>query len=116
MEILIGIGIFVFTVFLIEGLYFVFRAINKPEKKLIRRRLRRLSSGGGETGESIDIERRTRLSEVPWLNQLLLRFQWTDKMHRLLEQADTRHTLGVFVLLSVLLAFMGFLVSSWLTI
>src|SRR4030043_814211 len=42
------IGIFVFTILVIEGLYFVFRTINKPEKKLIRRRLRRLSSGGDE--------------------------------------------------------------------
>jgi len=116
MEILIGIGIFILTVFIIEGLYFVFRTIRRPEKKLIQRRLRTLSSGGYETDESIGILRRRMLSEVPWLNQLLLRFQWTDKMHRLLEQANTRHTLGVFVLLSILLAFIGFIASSWLTL
>lgn len=114
MEIVIGIGIFVSIVLLIEGGYFAFRSIRKPEVKRVRRRLRGLSPEGyGE--EAIDIMRKRTLSEVPWLNRLLSRFQWTDRMNRLLEQAGTQRPLGFFILLSLLLAAVGFSGVSWIT-
>lgn len=114
MEIVIAIGIFVSIVLLIEGGYFAFRSIRKPEVKRVRRRLRGLSPEGyGE--EAIDIMRKRTLSEVPWLNRLLLRFRWTDRMNRLLEQAGTQRPLGFFILLSLVLAAAGFLGVSWIT-
>jgi tight adherence protein B len=114
MDIVIGIGIFLSVVLLIEGGYFVFRSIRRPEVKRVRRRLRALSPEGyGE--ETTDILRKEALSEVPWLNRLLLRFHWTDRMNRLLEQADTQRPLGFFILLSLLLAIAGFLGVSWMT-
>jgi tight adherence protein B len=114
MDIVIGIGIFLSVVLLIEGGYFVFRSIGRPEVKGVRRRLRSLSPEGyGE--ESIDILRKRELSQVPWLNRLLQRFRWTGRMDRLLEQADTQRPLGFFILLSFVLAAAGFLVFSWMT-
>jgi tight adherence protein B len=56
--------------------------------------------------------RGTAVSEVPWLNRLLLKLRWTEKMKRLLEQAGSERPLGFFVLLSVLLAAVGFLIFS----
>jgi len=114
MDLLIGIGIFILTLTLIEGGYFVLRRIRNPEKREVLRRLRGLSSTQYEN-EIIDIMRKSLLSEVPWLNRALLSIRWTDKLNRLLEQADTQSTLGVFMLLSVVLAFAGFLIGSWLT-
>lgn len=114
MDLLIGIGIFILTLTLIEGGYFILRRIRNPEKREVLRRLRGLSSTQYEN-EIIDIMRKSLLSEVPWLNRALLSIRWTDKLNRLLEQADTQSTLGVFMLLSVVLAFAGFLIGSWLT-
>jgi tight adherence protein B len=114
MNVLIAIGIFVLTLILIEGGYFALRRIQNPEKKEVLRRLRGLPSTRYEN-EIIDIMRKSMLSEVPWLNRVLLGFRWTDKLNRLLEQADTESTLGVFVLLSVLLASAGFLMGLWFT-
>jgi tight adherence protein B len=114
MDIVIGIGIFLSVVLLIEGGYFVFRSIRRPEVKRVRRRLRSLSPESyGE--ETIDILRKRELSQVPWLNRLLQRFRWTGRMDRFLEQADTQRPLGFFILLSLSLAVVGFLVVSWMT-
>ena len=114
MDILIGLGIFMATVLLIEGSYYAFRSIRNPDKRRVRRRLR-VHSFEGYGNEDIDIMRKTSLSEVPWLNKLLLRFQWTERMRRLLRQADTPYPLGFFVLLTLLLAFVGYLVGVFTT-
>jgi tight adherence protein B len=113
MNILIGIGIFILTLILIEGGYYLLKRIKNPEKREVLRRLRGFSSTRYEN-EIIDIMRKSLLSEVPWLNQVLLGLRWTDKLNRLLEQADTQYTLGVFVLLSILMASAGFVIGSWL--
>jgi tight adherence protein B len=113
MDILIGVGIFVLTLALIEGGYYALRRIRDPEKRAVLRRLRGLPST--DANEIIDIMRKSMLSEVPWLNRMLLSFRWTDKLNRLLEQADTQYTLGVFVLLSVVIASAGYLIGAWLT-
>ena len=112
MDLLIGIGIFVCVVLLIEGGYLIFRTLRSPEEKEIRRRLNALTS---LEYDSVDIVRKRVLSEVPWLNRKLLKWKWTGSIGLLLEQAGTRHTLGFYILLSALLAFLGFTVGSWLS-
>ncbi|MGZ3613917.1 MAG: type II secretion system F family protein, partial [Thermodesulfobacteriota bacterium] len=112
MDLLIGIGTFVFVVLLIEGSYLIFRTLRSPEEKEIRRRLNALAS---LEYDSVDIVRKRVLSEVPWLNRKLLKWKWTGSVGLLLEQAGARHTLGFYILLSALLAFLGFTVGSWLS-
>ena len=111
MDLLIGVGTFLFVVLLIEGSSIVFRTLRSPEEKEIRRRLNALTS---LEYESVDIVRKRVLSEVPWLNQKLLKLKWTGSAGLLLEQAGTRHTLGFFILVSAVLAFLGFTAGSWL--
>lgn len=115
MEIMIGIGIFLASVLIIEGIYFSFRTLRRQEKKKVKNRLRTLSSGGS-LNENIDIIRKKTLSEVPWFNRLLLSIQHNHSLDRFLEQANTRHTLGYFILLTLLLAFLGYLICSLFTI
>jgi tight adherence protein B len=55
------------------------------------------------------------LSEVPWLNRMLLSIRWTDKLSRLIEQSGTESTLGVFILLSIVLASGGFVILLWVS-
>ena len=114
MDILIGVGIFIVVLLLIEGAYFAFRTLRSPEEKIVKNRLRTLSASKIED-ESIDILRKKFLSEIPWFNRLLLSLGWTNKLNRLLEQANIKHSLGFYILLTFLLAFAGLLVSSWLT-
>ena len=114
MDILIGIGIFVVVALLLEGGFFAFRGMQNPEKREVSKATQGPFFQEFEN-ESIDILRKNLLSDVPWLNQMLLRFRWTDRVNRLLEQADAQYTLGVFILLSLLLASVGFLVGSLIT-
>jgi len=113
MHIVIGIAIFLTLVLLIEGGVFAYRTIHNPERKTIRRRLQALSAG--RTGsEPIDILRkRALLSEVPWFNALLVNIPGMQALGRSLEQAASRYTVGVFLLFSVLLAVIGFVLGAF---
>ena len=114
MEILIGVAIFISIVLLIEAFYFAFRTMRNPERMAVRKRLSALPTSGFES-ESIDITRKRLISEVPWLNRVLLIFHWTDDLHRLLEQAGIQRPPGFFILLSLLLALGGFVIGSLIT-
>ncbi len=111
METLVGIGIFFSIVLLIEGAYFLIRILSNPERKEVRIRLKKISSVPLEDTPS-DIERKKVLSDIPWLNRLLLGFRWSHRLNRLVRQADAKHRLGVFVLLSIFLASIGLFAGS----
>ena len=114
MDLLTAIGIFVVTLLVIEGGYFAFRIIRNPEVKRVRKRLSTLTLAEYQT-EDVDIIRRKLLSEIPWFNRVLMRLRWTDKINRLLEQSGTQYPLGLYILLSLVLAAVGFLGGSLLT-
>jgi len=114
MDLLIAMTIFILTVALIEGAYYALRSIRSGEKREVLRRLRGYPTTEYER-EIIDIMRKSMLSEVPWLNRMLLSIRWTDKLSRMIEQSGTESTLGVFILLSIVLAFGGFVIGLWVT-
>ena len=114
MDIVIGIATFVVVLLLLQAGFLAFRGMQNPERREVQRRLKILSSTEFEN-ESIDILRKNLLSDVRWLNQVLLSFRWTDKLNRLLQQADAQYTLSVYILLSLLMAAIGFLVGSLIT-
>jgi tight adherence protein B len=112
MDLLIAITIFILTVALIEGAYYALRKIRSGEKREVLRRLRGYPTKEYER-EIIDIMRKSMLSEVPWLNRMLLSIRWTDKLSRMIEQSGTESTLGVFILLSIVFASGGFVIGLW---
>jgi tight adherence protein B len=114
MDLLIAITIFILTLALIEGGYYALRKIRSREKREVLRRLRGYPTREYER-EIIDIMRKSMLSDVPWLNRMLLSIRWTDKVSRLIEQSGTESTLGVFILLSIVLASGGFVIGLWVT-
>jgi tight adherence protein B len=105
----------VVVLILLEAGFVAFQSMQNPERREVRRRLKVLSSTEFENA-SIDILRKNLLSDVRWLNQVLLSFRWTDKLNRLLQQADADYTLSVYILLSLLMAAVGFLVGSLITV
>jgi len=112
MDLLIAITFFILTLALIEGGYYALRKIRSREKREVLRRLRGYPTTEYDR-EIIDIMRKSMLSEVPWLNRVLLSIRWTDKLSRMIEQSGTESTLGVFILLSIVLAAGGFVISLW---
>ncbi|MFH2011510.1 MAG: type II secretion system F family protein [Pseudomonadota bacterium] len=114
MTIIIGLGIFISVVLLIEGLYYTFQVVRKPGTKKVRSRLRTLSSGGYGT-EAIDIIRTRELSKLPWLNQILLRIPRMHKIDLMLEQGNVLYPVGFLIGLTLLMTFAGFIGGLFIT-
>lgn len=101
--------IFCVTAFVVELFLYAYRAIKYPDRPSIRKRLKTISPTRDETGViDSDILRRRTLSGVPLLNQILRRITGIDRLYRLVLQANTRFSVGVFILSAIVLAVTGF--------
>jgi tight adherence protein B len=108
MEYFYPILIFIMVLILVELGYFALRGFRSSEKKEVRTRLKALSVESENDGP-VDILRKDRLSEIPWLHSLLKRFSAMGKMTLLVEQAGVQRKPGLYILLSLTLAVIGFL-------
>jgi tight adherence protein B len=116
MKILIPlIVLFVTSVFIIELLVYAYKTVRNPQRKVIQRRLKTLSSHEF-TDDSHDITRKRVLSKVPLLNTILLHTPGVRPLDRLLQQANVQSPLGVFILLAAVFALSGYLAGALLTI
>ena len=70
-------------------------------------------SSGGDLSQTIDIERKRVLSDVPFLNNVLLKATSLQHLRLLLEQADSPYPLGVFLLLSILMGLIGVVLGTF---
>src|SRR5512143_3421445 len=115
MEILIGLGVFFLTLLLIHQGYLFVKKIYKPEQRKVHERLRTLSTSG-QGSESVDIRKKKTLSEIPWLNEVLLNASFIQRLERMHRQAATHRPFGFFVILSGLLFFTGIFLATVLRI
>ena len=107
---------FIVSVCTIELLMYSIRRMRHANPTKIRRRVRGISTGEQIAGEPIDILRKKRqLSTVPMFNSILQRIPGVVALDRLVEQANVRYPLSVFVLLAVVLALTGYFVPSYVT-
>jgi tight adherence protein B len=108
MTVLISAALFLTVVLFIEGSYLAYAALCKPEYKRVRRHLHDSSSrSGGHV--TIDITRKTILSNVPWIHSLLSAIPFMRSLGRLVEQATSPYRLSVFLVLSLVLCCTGLL-------
>jgi tight adherence protein B len=107
MTVLISAVLFLTVVLFIEGSYFTYVALHAPERQRIRRHLHDSSTSGRSV--AIDITRKKVLSEVPWLQRMLSAMPLMGFLSRLVEQANTRYRLSVFLVLSLVLLVTGLL-------
>jgi len=113
MEIFIGqfILMFIVSVCVIEMFLYAYRSLHALNSKKIRKKLENFSSPRSRI-KITDILRRRVLSNVPALHKILLRIPMVQRLDRLIQQANIQYPLGVFVLLSIILALLGFYVCS----
>lgn len=109
------IVLFVTSVFIIELFVYAYKTVRNPHRKVIQRRLKKLSSSE-YANDPHDITRKRVLSRVPLLNTILLHTPGVRPLERLLQQANVQSPLGVFILLAAVLALTGYLAGSLLTI
>jgi tight adherence protein B len=111
---ILWIVLFVGILVLIELGYYTATAIWDPEKRQIKKRLRILAASKLEDPE-IDIVKKKSLSGISWLRHLLQNFPLTDKVLLLIYQSGLRLNVGLFILISLCMAAIGFLTGGFLT-
>ena len=92
----------------VEGSYLVYTALRNPERKRVRRHLYDPSARSSPSSP-VDITRKSILSEAPWLHRLLSALPAMQSLGHLVEQANSPHRLSVFLVLSLVLFFLGLL-------
>ena len=80
--------------------------------KEMRRRIEQLTRGEGLGLEPADIIKKHELSGLRWLDVFLARQAWSGRMNKVLNQADIKAPLGIFVLLSLVFGMTGYLGAS----
>ena len=111
---IISIAIFIAVILIMLGIILFIRGRWGSEATRVRKKLKGLSTET-YTKQTIDLRRKViPLSEVAWLNQLLQSIPLLSNINRKLRQSGLKVPLGVFVLTSLLLAFTGFFITSYL--
>lgn len=108
MDYLLPALIFITVLILVEMGYFALKGLRISEKKEVRTRLKALTVQA-ENEEPVDILRKNTMSGIPWLHSLLKRFSVMGKITLFVDQAGSQRKPGLYLMLSLALALIGFL-------
>jgi tight adherence protein B len=111
---LIGAAIFIISVLVIEMIFLAYRTVRNPNRVNVRKRLRTFTPTENEDAPD-SILRKRRLSDIPFLNKILLSVPGIQPLDMLLQQANVKYTIGSFLLTEGILALAGYLVSFIIT-
>jgi len=114
---IISFLVFVFALFLVLGAYlFATHGTDQKRAKLQKR----LSEALLHSAQSEDIEvvlaRNELMSEIPWMNQMLINIQGAFRLKQMLDQADLHITPSRLVMFSFMAGMLGGLATSVLTV
>jgi len=105
--ILLALSCAVVIFILVMGVVALVRSGRDEADERVRNRLRQFALTEVES-ESIDLVlKQSSMSEVPWFNRLLEKMHFASNLNRIIKQADTRGSAGVYLLLCILLAIIG---------
>ena len=106
-----GVIIFIGSVIIFELLIYAIKNMRSPNRSKIRKRLRKSIYVQDEMGGT-DILRKRVLSDIPFLNRLLLNTPGVQKLDRLIVQANAKYPMGFYVLLVLLLAAVSYIAAT----
>ena len=109
MTILISIGIFLTVILFIEGSVYAYHAFFNPKNKAMKRRLRGTAKSltSSQTPEQAELLKKKLSSGMPWVDSLLTKLPRVESLEKTLVQANSNMPLGVFIILSLVLAGAG---------
>ena len=110
-QFIFGAIIFGISVVIIELLSYAYRSIRSPDRAKIMKRLRK-SIYIEDEQVGADIMRKRVLSEIPFLNNVLLKTPGMLKFDNLISQANSKYPIGFYILFALFLSFLGFLVGA----
>lgn len=105
---IVAVLVFVAVLLLLEGLYLLWRNYKGPEAKKIEKRLRTLSASV-DTSAQAQLLKQRMLSDVPFLERLLLNIPRAHSLDRLILQAGLEWTVSTLLLCGAGFGLAGFL-------
>ena len=113
---LIYFFVFLAGLFLVYALYLITSRSSDAKRALLKERLAdAIRSSAHSTDEDVQLARQELMSEIPWVNQVLLRMQVTSKLKQTIDQADSQITVMRLVLFSLTAGVLAFLAVSMLS-
>jgi len=114
---LISLGIFFMAILFIGGVYFfIWEMPERNKRRQIRDRLESISEAGRRApSPELDLIKKELLSDVPVINKILLQFSHSNRLKKLINQADIKLQVSTFILISLILFALSAIVSQQLT-
>ena len=107
---LIYFFIFLASLFMVYTLYLITSRSSDAKRELLKERLAdAIRSSVHSTDEDVQLARQELMSEIPWVNRVLLRLQVTSKLKQVIDQADSHITVMRLVLFSLTAGVLAFL-------
>ena len=112
----ISFFIFMIAVLFVGGIYFFIWEMPEWEKrKKIKDRLESITEVGRRSPTpELDLIKSELLSDVPAINKVLLQFSHTNRLRKLINQADMKIKVSTFILLSLIICAVGIFLSTFL--
>ena len=113
---LIPFFVFLTGLFLVYTLYLITSRSSDAKRALLKERLAdAIRSSAHSTDEDVQLARQELMSEIPWVNRVLLRMQVTSKLKQIIDQADSQITVMRLVLFSLTAGVLAFLAVTMLS-
>lgn len=109
--------VFVFALFLVLGAYLLATHSSDAKRARLQKRLADALLHSAHTEDvEVVLARNELMSEIPWVNQMMIRLQATFHLKRMLDQADLHITPSRLIMFSFMAGMLGALATSVLTI
>ena len=108
---IIGAILFITMVVIIELLMFAYRNMKVFQAAKMKKRMKKYVFEEDEAGMGIITKRRV-MSDIPFLDRLILNTPGILRLDKLLQQANATSPLGFYLLLSCLFGVLGFLIPT----
>ena len=107
---LIPFFVFLAGLFMVYTLYLITSRSSDAKRALLKERLAdAIRSSTHSTDEDVQLAREELMSEIPWVNQVLLKLQITSRLKQIIDQADSQVTVMRLVLFSLTAGVLAFL-------
>ena len=114
---LISFLVFLFGLFLVLGAYLMATRGTDAKRKRLQRRVTEALIHSAQTEDvEVILARNELMSEIPFVNRMLVQLQAAMHLKKMLDQADVQITPSRLVMFSVMAGMLGLLAASVLTI
>ncbi len=111
---LIALVTFLMAVAFVAAVYFfIWEMPEREKRKKIKDRLDSISEAGRRApSPELDLIKKELLSDVPAINRILLQFSHTNRLKKVINQADMNINVSMFLLISLILFAISFIISN----